>query len=789
MDKVFLTRGNNDCRIVVPRDADIVEKTAAEELAKYLEMSLGLKLPIVCECEAEGKCIYVGMTEFASENGILGKTIENWIIKMVDGNLVLTGGDGSGKRGVIYSVYHFLEDIVGVRFWSQFEEDVLFLDSLSLAEDLYMEGTPAFVYRKSYLSSQCGPSAFHYLAKTRTNAISPLDEDIPESVYDETVRKFGGARWAGRPHHVHTMGKYFPADEYFDEHPEWWAWNAVQGKHLRTGSYCFANEEFFRALVEKILAYIREDVELAEKTGVELPCFYSLSIDDVNEAFFCQCPECARTIKEAGYTGYALKFVNKVAREVAKVYPWAKVEILAYANFIEVPKDGTLPEKNVIVQLADLFSDMGRGINSPTNKNYLRLLKAWSEVCKKAGSELYIYDYLSNNRTNYPLPIFYRLKDTITTYRDMGVTGIFIEAQPSFSDCWELNKYVLTHLLEDPSLDADALIDDMINRYFGDASVYVKEYFALLRDAMERNCMNVLCCGEDSRFNYIDVRVARIGSELLDKAWAAVDKESAFAYRVSWLRKQLDAVIAFKFFELKGAAEAVGEEFEFDVKKVKADVIAALERHAATPQGSRTPASIENEIEYFDTLPEEAPTFDIPEELRGENPDDIYQVSLLNMPKYASNRIKVVYGYSEVEDADSPLAKVLKFSYDTAKGVHVMYMMSPTSKYAETKRPIVFKINQDNENIATREYYKEDLLQGGYHLYKIGTVSGIDKAYNTRFNLLGGCGSVNIGGIAVTFPMKACDVYVSAKVTGEVYGGKASDENAIFFERMIIVRK
>jgi len=194
------------------------------------------------------------------------------------------------------------------------------------------------------------------------------------------------------------------------------------------------------------------------------------------------------------------------------------------------------------------------------------------------------------------------------------------------------------------------------------------------------------------------VRVARIGAELLDKAWAAVDKESAFAYRVSWLRKQLDAVIAFKFFELKGAAEAVGEEFEFDVKKVKADVIAALERHAATPQGSRTPASIENEIEYFDTLPEEAPTFDIPEELRGENPDDIYQVSLLNMPKYASNRIKVVYGYSEVEDADSPLAKVLKFSYDTAKGVHVMYMMSPTSKYAETKRPIVFKINQDNDN-------------------------------------------------------------------------------------------
>ena len=789
MEKEFLRKGVCDCKIVIPKDADIVEKTAAEELSDYIEKSLSVRLPIVCEGSDEGKCIYVGDTVYARKKGVLGTSVENWIIKMVDGNLVLTGGVEKYKRGVIYSVYHFLEDIVGIRFWSQYEEDVLSLDSLSLDESLYMESTPEFVYRKPYLSSMCGPSAFHYLAKTRTNAISPLDEDIPDSVYDETVRKYGGARWAGRPHHVHTMGKYFPADEYFDEHPEWWAWNDVQGKHLRTGSYCFANEEFFRALVDKLLAYIKEDVELAEKTGVELPCFYSLSIDDVNEAFFCQCPECAKTIKEAGYTGYALKFVNKVAREVAKVYPWAKVEILAYANFIEVPKNGTLPEKNVIVQLADLFSDMGRGINSPTNKNYLRLLKDWSKVCKKAGSELYIYDYLSNNRTNYPLPIFYRLKDTITTYRDMGVKGIFVEAQPSFSDCWELNKYVLTHLLENPDIDVDALIDDMINRYFGAASVHVKEYFALLRDAMERNCMNVLCCGEDSRFNYIDVKVARLGSELLDKAWAAVDKDSAFAYRVSWLRKQLDAVIAFKFFELKGAAEAAGEEFAFDVKKVKESVIAALRRHAKTPQGSRTPASIENEIEYFEALPEVAPTFDIPEELRGENPNDIYQVSLLNMPKYASNRIKVVYGYSEVEDADSPLSKVLKLSYDTAKGVHVTYMMAPTSKEAETKRPIVFKINQDNENIATREYYKEDLIQNGYHLYKIGSVSGIDKAYNTRFNLLGGCGSINIGGIAVTFPMKSCDVYVSMKCTGEVYGGNPGDENAIYFDRLIFVRK
>ncbi len=789
MEKTFLTKGICDCKIVVPSDAHIVEKTAAEELCDYIEKSLSIKLPIVSEKEASGKCIYVGQTEYAKKANLVGKSIENWIIAMADGNLVLTGGVEEEFRGVLYSVYHFLEDIVGVRWWNPYEEDVLALETLSISDDLYSEGTPEFVYRKPYLISECGPEGFPYIARTRTNSISPLDENIPDSVYDETVRKYGGARWAGRPHHVHTMGKYFPADEYFDEHPEWWAWNNVQGKHLRTGSYCFANEEFFRALVSKLLAIIKEDVELAEREGVELPCFYSLSIDDVNEAFFCQCPECAKTIEEAGYAGYALKFVNKVAREVAKVYPWAKVEILVYANFIEIPKDGTLPEKNVVVQLADLFNDMARGINAPTNKNYQRLFYGWSEFCKKAGCEFYIYDYISNNRLNYPLPLFYRFKDTITTYRDYGVKGLFIEAQPSFADCWELNRYVLTHLLEDPDIDVDALIDDMIDRYFGDAGAYVKQYFSLLRAALDETMLKVLCCGEDSRFNYISSTVAIKASALLDKATSAVAGKGAFEYRVSWLKKNLDAVIAFKFFELKGQAERNGEEFDFDVKTVKENVIAALRRHGETPLGKRTPASIANEIEYFENLPEEAPTFDIPEELSGENPDDIYQVSLLNMPKYASNRIKTVYGYSEIEDADSPLSKVLKLSYDTAKGIHVTYMMAPTSKYAETKRPIVFKMSRDDETVALCEYFKEDLVQGGYHLYKIGSISGIRDSYNARFNLLGGCGSINIGGIAVTFPMDACDVYVSMKVTGEVYGGKQTDENAIYFDRLIFVRK
>ena len=37
-------------------------------------------------------------------------------------------------------------------------------------------------------------------------------------------------------------------------------------------------------------------------------------------------------------------------------------------------------------------------------------------------------------------------------------------------------------------------------------------------------------------------------------------------------------------------------------------------------------------------------------------------------------------------------------------------------------------------------------------------------------------------------PFKECDIYISMKATGEHYGGKKEDENAIYLERVIVVK-
>jgi len=815
---IFLKRGVNDCKIVIPNDAHVVEKTASEELVNYIEKSLGIKLSVVPEKDAEGKCIYVGHTEFAKKNSVLGKSKENWIIKMVSGNLVLTGGVDKGDRGIIYSVYHFLEDIVGVRWWTPFEEDVLTLDSLSLDDDLFREGTPFFRYRKTFADSMCGVEYFPHIVRGRGNVLSAFDDGIPNGVYDEGVRKYGDVLTMGRPHHVHTMEKYFPPAKYYDEHPEWWAWNKALGKHLKEGHRCLSNEEFINAFLEKILAFVREDVELAEKTGVELPTFYSITMDDLMGYCFCQCPECSKTIEKAGYSGYVLKFVNRIAREVAKVYPAAKIETLAYLEYIKLPKDDTLPEKNVIIRMADVYIDLARGVTSPTNAQYLEELRGWSELCKKAGCELFVWDYLYNIQINYPLPIFKRLKDTVLAFAEYGVSGVFVETEAQLSDSRVLNNYLMTRLLENPYADEKAIIDDFLDRYYGkEAGRIINEYYDVLEACLERNKVRAYCCEEDSPFNYIDAKTVIEGSAILDRAEAVIGDAEPYRTRLNWLRKPLDTVIANRFHDFKKSAERDGLSFKFDFATVRDRAIAALVDYRENPEriGISTPpdltglfegagnrrtyefpirtleglsTSTQVEIDYLNGLSAREEVYDIPEELKDVACEDIYQFPFKDIVKFTLGFFIDSFGYSLEEDAAAAASKVMKICYDKATGFRAPYALVPTSKNAETKQALLFELCQENRTVGDLRLYVEDITTDAYSLYKLGTVSGISKSYSTRVRLPQEI-TIDLTGLAVTFPMDECDVYFSMKATGAIYGGSASDENAIYLDRMIVVRK
>ena len=788
MKKLIAEKGRSEYSIVIPSDFCAAEKTASEELFEYLEKALDVKLPVVSEENASGKCIFVGQTKFAAENGIVGKSKENWIITLVGDNLVLTGGEKKGDLGMIFSVYHFLEDIVGVRWWNPWEEDVIKLSELSLDDGFRKEGTPFFHHRKPYMHSQGGLDGYHYSVRMRANVISALDENIPEGRFDETVRKYGEVNSVGRPHQCHIMGKMFPANEYFDEHPDWWAWNKTLGRHLREGHRCLTHKGFFEAFCNKYLAIIEEDVRLSEETGVELPFKYSLSLDDLLEYCVCQCPECEAIRNRAGYSGYVLDFANRVVREIGKKYPFAKFSYSAYLTSIIPPKDDTLPDKNIMVNIADVYVDLARKLSSPTNKKYRKEVADWAEITGAAGSGYTVWDYFYNIVVSYPLPVCNRITDTVRTWAEAGIRGVFIETQNRFADFWDLNKYLVCHLLEDPYLDERALIDDFMNRYYGPAAPFAKEYLELLERKLDENLVTSMCCDEDSPFSYVDLETIVKGQDIFERAIAKLGDNEPYRTRIDWLRTFLDIATIFRFFDYKKNAEKKGVRFDFSVAEIKKRIFDAYDKHLLHPYNAKAKGTIATRKAFIESFPEEEEVFAIPEELCNENPEDVYQFALRYMTKFSAGGFEKGYGASVVEDKDAETGKVLKISYDAATGFRAPYTLIPTTKDDENPKPLLFEVDQDGKVLCGNNIFKEDIELGGYNLYKIGTVTNVRDFPDTRLRIPQEV-TVNLRGLAVVFPMDKCDVYLSMKFTGALYGGKEEDENAIFFDRMIVVRK
>lgn len=791
MNTVFFRRAVNDVTVVIPKNAAPVEHTAAEELTGYIKKSLDITLSTVREGEETGKCIYVGKTVYAEKAGITGTETEHWLIHMHGGNLILTGGKKIGDRGIIYAAYHFLEDILGVRWWDAYTEDVPVLEELSLDCDLHKEGIPAIPFRKPYMDSQAGVDHFAQIPRTRTNVLSPLDDDIADSVYEPGVRKYGDILYMGRPHHVHVMRKYFPEDEYFDKHPEWFAYNRATGTHNKKGHFCFSNEEFKAELKKRLYAIIEEDMALAQKTGVELPYFYSLGLDDKSEVeAFCQCETCSKIIGESGLSGYELRFVNELARDVKEKYPFAKLETTAYVCFVEPPTDGTVPESNVIIRIAANTCDILRGIHAPSNRQYLRRLKTWTELCAVNGAEVHIWQYLNNGQFNYPLPIFHGLPDLIRTFRDLGGKGVFSETQVSRADNWELNKYMLTHLLENPDLDEEALVTDFCLRFYGkQAGGYVKEYLDAICRATERNPAQAYLSREDGYLNYIDSTAVVEGARALDLADAALGEEEPYRTRFNWLRKSLDGIILSKYFLLKRQAEEREEEFLFDRALLKERVAAAIRKRMEDPRFAQA-RYLPDELAYYTGLSDEEEVFPIPPALADIDAEDIYQYSFTDMWRWSEKWIAKLFGAEILKDEKSPLSKVLKMNIDKATYTPMRYTMRPTAKNAPVPTPMSFCLLQEDKVVVKRDLFVEDLPKDNYQLIKIGSLENIRNTHDSGFfpSSQVGIFFVNIAGLSTTYPLDACDVYLSLRTTGTAYGGNPDEENAVYFERLIIHR-
>ena len=545
--------------VSLPSEPKPWERTAAKELERWLSQAVGEGTVSVGADAARGDTrppvFHVGDTELAKEKGLLSSSMldEQWTIRSFGGDVVLNGG---GSHGVLYAVSHFLEDFVGVRFWNDEETDVpdaargdtrppmLALPTLNAT------GRPVFRYRDIYRCGDPKKATPRFAIMRRLNRNG--DAHVPQ--------EWGGEFTYGPPYHCHTFDRMIPWKTYGKEHPEWFSlWEGKRTGGVESGQLCISNPEVRARLLKVLRENIAKGDAAAKAAGVPAPRVYELSMNDSKK--YCQCEKCMAEVAKYDFSGFYLNLVNEIADEIAKTRPELYFSMLTYLYSEPPPKGGVKPRDNVIVKLCDTRSNQAAPLTDPCNREFLDFLKSWRALAKN----LIIWDYaisFVNPSVFFPFASEFAYGETFRTFHENNVFGVFLEHEYPYTDMYELKYYLESKLFEDPYQDANALIVDFMNRYFGVAGKPILKARRHLDAIRKERGAFLTFMPQAEKFDFITLADLEKMAIWWDEAEAAVKGDAKRLARVRRARKSQNSMMRFRL----NTPREVDGSFIFDAK-------------------------------------------------------------------------------------------------------------------------------------------------------------------------------------------------------------------------------
>lgn len=454
-------------RIITANNCDPVTQYAAEELARWLGEITGAAFRIDSDSlPPQANDILVGENSrtaaYADRTAALPK--EGYFY-CTEGDTLIFGGKG---RGLLYGIYAFLEDELGIRF---FNPDVTHVPRRALLEigELDRTDAPVMEYRE--------PSIWEvrnneYAVRRRCNGM--LRREMP--------RKFGGGVGYADGFFVHTFTKLLPPEVYFDEHPEYYS--EIGGQRIREKTQlCLSNPDVLKLVKQRVLEELRAQPEAT---------LFSVSQDDNYNG--CTCETC-RAVDEAegSMAGSMIRFVNAVAEAVEEEFPHVVIDTLAY-QYTRKPPKLTRPRHNVSVRLCSIEccfvhplrtcrTDDPDAPNIDLSQPFAEDLIGWGKMC----SRLYVWDYVTNFSHYWmPHPNFHVLADNVRFFAENGVKGVFEQgcAAVGGGEFTGLRAYLLSKALWNPDLDENLVIDEYLTGVYGAAAPYLRNYLETVYNAV-----------------------------------------------------------------------------------------------------------------------------------------------------------------------------------------------------------------------------------------------------------------------------------------------------------------
>ena len=563
--------------ITIPEKAAPVQQTAASELAKFLNEITGATFSIQTETDASAdlakKQFVIGKSKTSSalltQNGSKDETdcaYDNVRIERCGNAIVLSGHE---VRGPLYAVYTFLENDLGCRWWTA-SESTIPKNAHPQINVTPVDYAPKLQSRESFYAGFNGGANAQFAAKMKCNGNSNA---IPD--------EFGGHQ--SFQNFVHSFYPLIPPETYFLDHTDWFpeidgvrkvgrpgwckpgsAYEEFAKKlkpeqiHEAGTQLCLTNEELFQEMLKNALEALNNN-----------PKATIISISQNDWHGFCTCEKCKAIDDEEGsHAGTLLRFVNRMAEEIEKVYPHVFVDTLAY-QYTRKPPKITHARHNVIVRLCSIECSFVQTLrDGKQNASFKADMEGWS----KMAPNIFIWDYVTDFALYLlPFPNYRVWKDNINFFIDNNTIGLFEQGDYHLNtgDFVQLRGWVIAKLLWNPSLDQRALMEEFIAGYYAPELVPIyMNYFDTLSDACEKSGIH-LGIFKRSTDDWLDLdslnKATMLQNEALEMAQKLAaenpDRYAALPDKVLRERIPLDLVWAMNGRAFRLEANITGKDY------------------------------------------------------------------------------------------------------------------------------------------------------------------------------------------------------------------------------------
>ena len=432
----------DDYVIVISENASAAEITAANLLKDTFSTINGTNITIITDKDAQSeKEISVGKNNREYDDAVdyaaLGA--EGVCIKTSGDDIVITGGD---KRGTLYSAYTFLEEYFGYRCFTTELTVIPEAEKLLVPVNIDYTYVPPFMFRQT---DWYGTTSKEYKVANRLN-----DGYMAEELGF-------GVEYAGP--FCHTFSSLVPTSLLATE-PELFALGVESGTRT-ADQLCLTNPKTLEIAKATVREWLANNPDAA---------FVSVTQND--NANYCVCDECARIDAEEGsHSGTMIRFVNAIADDIREDYPDVLVDTFAYMDgYTRQAPAITVPRENVVIRLCSIeckFSAPMDSGYSEDNERFIQDLEDWSAI----SDHLFVWDYTTDYGSLLsPFGNFGAIQRNLQIFAEHDVIGIFEEGASGRGADGEfaaLRCYMLSRLMWDPYQDADKLMYEFCEAYYG----------------------------------------------------------------------------------------------------------------------------------------------------------------------------------------------------------------------------------------------------------------------------------------------------------------------------------